>query len=251
MADYYNPTVIVPPIPLKDISLFELFIMKNFFEFDELGDTIYFYSSEGCYYEKDLKIGHIRENLDPLQLEQVDRKYLSNDLREWIDHNKPDEEFPFTVAFDEDVLVEFLQNIIDRSDSVKRIDVISSYTCSKMTMDGFGGRRVSVTKDFIDEIDTNNLENDIIETVEETKPANELTSAIEALVQLALDTQACMNGFAEMVRNVTGTPYPWPEMDIINDRFVKAGLDKLINENKRDLSEEVTNPVSVRIRNKN
>jgi len=234
MTHYFAPTVIVPPLPIQDISRFEMFILKKFFQFEIQGDElIYFFSHEGPFNTDNILVGTLREYLDDYK---PNGKGISHDIWEFIGSGSVDENFPFGVEFNEEMLVEILENILERSSSVKRIDVVQSYMCDKMVMEGFGGRRISITSKYVDIIDTSDLDDDAI--VEENESLdNKLLDSIKTLVKLALDTQKCMNGFAEAVRNVTGTPYPCPEMDLINQRFEEAGLDKALEESpKRDLS---------------
>lgn len=226
MSHYFNPTVIVPPLPSRDISKFEMFILKSFFEFDVQGsDLIYFYSHEGPFRTEEFKISDLKERLD----DYVENgKGLSHNIWTWIKSTGVDDKFPFSIELDEEMITELLENIIERSSVVKRIDVVQSYMCDKMTMDGFGGKRISITSNYIDVIDTSDLSDEgIFEEDEVSTTPSDLLDAVVDLAYLAQGLHKCMNGFADAVRSVSGIAYPWPEMDIINKRFEDAQLDKL------------------------
>jgi hypothetical protein len=241
MSHYFSPTVIVPPLPISDISAYEMFLLKEFFQFDIQGeDLIYFFSKEGPFDDKEIDLQRLEEVLGPYN---ENGKGLEHDI--WTSLYKK-----FSVSndhidleFDEEMLIEILENIIEHSNTVKRIDVVQSYMCDQMLMDGFGGKRISITSKEIDTIDTNDLADDAI-VVEKD---NQLLDAIIDLATLTVDMHRCMNGFAEAIRNVTNTPYPDPEMDLINERFEKSGLNEFVLNLGKDVSDDDSSSFTLKV----
>lgn len=223
MTDYFSPTVIDPCLPIKDITPLEMFFLKEFLSYEVIDDTsIYFHSSIGPYRIDNYKVSSIKESLGNYQSND---KGLMGDIWNFITSDDPTFVEELGVSFDEEMLIEILENIIDRSSTVDRIDVITSFTCSKMRSDGFGGRRVSITTKYIDIIDTNDIED---EPENETELDNKLKDAIVDLIELTREIHRGMNDFLNKVRKNTGLPWYSPEIDVLNDKFRKAGLDKAI-----------------------
>jgi hypothetical protein len=225
MADYYTPTVIVPNIPEAELSKFELFILTQLFDSEDHSGALYFHHPQISFRECSYPVGQLRTILHAYN---PDVNSQSQDIWNLIVDNELPEDMLIPIELDEDYLVKLLEGVVERSKVLKRVDIVQSYMCNKMRPDGFGGKRIIITKDNTDIIDTSDLSDE--EDGEETSTTvddNILLETIKELCILTRDMHRCMNGFAEAVRNVTETPYPWPEMDLINERYAKTELDKL------------------------
>lgn len=225
MADYYTPTVIVPNIPVSELTSFEKYILEQYFDSEVSEGTIYFKQRDIVYGDSSHRVGLLRAILDEYNPEVNSQ---SREIWDLIVDNELSEDMLIPIDLNEDYLVKLLEGVVERSKVLKRIDIVQSYMCSKMRSDGFGGKRIIITKDSTDIIDTNDLSDEgNIEEVVDTIDDNKLLETIKQLCALTRDMHRCMNGFTEAVRNTTGDAYPWPEMDLINERYAKTELDKL------------------------
>lgn len=142
MADYHSPTVVEPTIPTTDMTAVEQLLLSHVFEFEEDGDGLYFFA-EICL-----------EDMPVIEIDDV-RKALAEGggtdcrtadfLRDQLtrlngddDYLQLDAEIPWETAF---------QDIVRRSATIEHVEVISSFTCTKMRPDGFGGAVTVITAD--------------------------------------------------------------------------------------------------------
>lgn len=153
MANYFTPTVIQPPIPAADMTPLERFLLDHIFSAEPQGDTVYFYAEEGpalvpCLDRKELEaalaasraaggtaVTHVTEQLaeEPDTSDHID-----------LDLSGISWEFIF-------------QDIVRRSRILRYVSAISSFDCSKMRPDGFGGMAVLITAEQIVGETTNDL----------------------------------------------------------------------------------------------
>jgi hypothetical protein len=148
MADYYSPTVIQPPIPVAAMTPLERLLLENIFSAEPVGDDLYFYAEEM-----------------PAQIIYVDRGELeaalaaSRDRTARIDVNvavhlaraaADQDEIEIELDMTSDVDWEHIfQDIVRRAPMLRYVTAITSFECSKMRPDGFGGMAVLITADRI------------------------------------------------------------------------------------------------------
>ena len=145
MADYHSPTIVDPVIPLADINELERLLLGKIFEYDEGGDNLYFHHWAGPE-------SVIYVNRREFEAAATKIPYEEDSpLAELIAQAKNAEQISEDIELDmSETSFEFLfQNIIRRSSTLKYILVITSFTCTKMRPDGFGGMATVVTDDTI------------------------------------------------------------------------------------------------------
>lgn len=144
MADYNSPTVITPTIPISDMTELERLILTTMFDHEYDGDRIYFFS-----------------NIGPSEIISIDR----DDLLAAFEHSvttagstalgviatalrREDREVEASyldIDMSETSWTPILQDIVKRSSKLDEIVVISSFTCTRMRPDGFGGSVTRIT----------------------------------------------------------------------------------------------------------
>jgi uncharacterized SAM-dependent methyltransferase len=165
VADYYTPTVIQQTIAEADMTPLERLLLFHIFESERDGDGWYFFSNSGptemfmveraelktALAASELDVDNtantfVRKLLAGLKDEELQGRYLDLDLSEtfW--------EFIF-------------QDIVRRSSTLKYVSAVSSFTCSRMRSDGFGGAVVVISADSILGKSTNDLLEEFIEQV--------------------------------------------------------------------------------------
>jgi hypothetical protein len=148
MADYYSPTVIQPPIPATAMTPLERLLLENIFSAEPVGDDLYFYAEEM-----------------PAQIIYVDRGDLDAALAASRDRTGPidayvmarlaqapadQEEIEIELGMTDDVDWEHIfQDIVRRAPMLRYVTAITSFECSKMRPDGFGGMATLITADRI------------------------------------------------------------------------------------------------------
>ena len=169
MADYYTPTVIQQTIPEADMTPLERLLLSHIFDAERDGEGWYFFSEQGpadmilveCTaleaalaqsqaHDENVANTLVREHLTKLQAAEPDAPLVDLDLS--------------TTSW------EFImQDIVRRSPTLNYVSVVSSFTCSRMRPDGFGGMVVVISAGAILGKSTNDLLEEFIEQV--TPPA--------------------------------------------------------------------------------
>ena len=162
MADYHSPTVVTPTIPLADITPLERLILEAVFdtELDRDDEHIYLFSEIGSSdlitVDRDDLLGAFEASVTVSGSTATERG--AKLLRE---------ESPDTEAADIDIDMsdtswEFiLQDIVKRSPTLDEIVVTTSFTCTKMRPDGFGGAVTLITADTISGKSTTDMLDDL------------------------------------------------------------------------------------------
>jgi hypothetical protein len=145
MADYRSPTVVQQMIPVSDMTSLEHLLLTNIFDAEPHDDRLYLSTYES-----------------PASLIWVSRAELEAALaapenaiyKKVADFTEELQKAPAaeaTIMLDVSMMSweEMLQNIIKRSSTLKYISAVTSYTCSKMRVDGWGGYVVLITADMI------------------------------------------------------------------------------------------------------
>lgn len=165
MADYHTPTVIQQTIPDADMTPLERLLLSHIFDAERDGDGWYFFSEQG-----------------PIDTLYVDRTALEAALaasehagdssaNSFVREHLPDPQAigPPPSHLDLDLSTtswEFImQDIVKRSPTLGYVSAVSSFTCSKMRPDGFGGAVVVISDDEILGKSTNDLLEDFLEEI--------------------------------------------------------------------------------------
>jgi len=165
MADYFTPTVIQQTIPEADMTPLERLLLSHVFEAERDGDGWYFFAEsqpadtfivaraalEAALAASQLDVDNtansfVTKLLASLKGEELQEAHLDLDLSEtsW--------EF-------------IVQDIVRRSTTLRYVSAVSSFTCSRMRVDGFGGAVVVISADAILGKSTNDLLEEFIEQV--------------------------------------------------------------------------------------
>lgn len=149
MADYYTPTVLQPSIPDADMTPLEHLLLSHIFDAECDGEDWYFFSEQG-----------------PADMLYVERAVLEaaraasegageNAANTFVKEHLPDpqsgESLPSHLDLDLSTTSwEFImQDIVRRSPTLRYVSAVSSFTCSRMRPDGFGGAVVVISADKI------------------------------------------------------------------------------------------------------
>ena len=118
----------------------ELLLLTNVFESERDGDAVYFFASDCMDDMPVLLMDEVRAALAE-SLDCLTAAFLRNQLAECKDDDaylQLEDEIPWEAAF---------QDIVRRSATIEHVEVITSFTCSKMRPDGFGGAITIITGD--------------------------------------------------------------------------------------------------------
>lgn len=141
MADYTNPTVIDPTIPLAAILPIERLFLAQVFEEKRDGNSAYYCSEDGARDLISLPAGEARAALDtsPPQASRLARKLIDEHSDAIL--GAGDIEIDMCGELWPDVL----QDIVRRSPDLDHLTVTMAFTCSRMRPDGFGGLAMLIT----------------------------------------------------------------------------------------------------------
>jgi hypothetical protein len=141
MADYFSPTVIQPTIPLADITPLERLLLSHIFSAETDRDGLYFYAEES---PADIVALNRAELAAALAASEASASSLNAYVAERLAGLPSDED---TIDLDlSGTSWEFIfQDIVRRSNTLRYVTAVSSFTCSKMRPDGFGGMAVLIT----------------------------------------------------------------------------------------------------------
>ncbi len=165
MADYYTPTVIQQSIPDADMTPLELLLLSHIFDAERDGDGWYFFSELGpsdvLYVERAALEAALASS------QSTDDNTANTFVKEHLPDPQSGEPLPSHLDLDLTTTSwEFImQDIVKRSPTLDYIAAVSSFTCSKMRPDGFGGAVVVISADEIIGKSTSDLLEEFIEQV--------------------------------------------------------------------------------------
>lgn len=162
MADYYSPTVIQPEIPISEMTACERLVLTAIFDHQIEADSVYFFAETGANTLPEFDAAEVREALSADEgLPSYAAELLSKALSEAADGAE-------TIDIDMSITsFEFIfQDIVRRSVKLDYVTAVSSYVCSKMRPDGFGGWAVLITADQILGKSTDDIINDVLDEVD-------------------------------------------------------------------------------------
>ena len=165
MADYYTPTVIQQTIPDSDMTPLERLLLSHIFDAERDGEGWYFFSEQG---PADTILAERAALETALTESQVPAENVANTLVKEhllkLQGAEPDAQF---VDLDLSMTSweSILQDIVRRSSTLRYVSAVSSFTCSRMRSDGFGGMVVVISADAVLGKSTTDLLEEFIEQV--------------------------------------------------------------------------------------
>jgi hypothetical protein len=158
MANYLSPTVIQQPIPVADMTPLERLVLSLIFDAEPDGEALYFHASLGPSDAIGLSIDDLRTAFGAsAEIDSTATTYVA-------------ERLAATPADDTEIEIDFsgtswefiFQDIVRRSATLRYVTAVTSFTCSKMRPDGFGGMAVLITADAILGKSTNDILEDFL-----------------------------------------------------------------------------------------
>ncbi len=170
MADYFSPTVIQPVIPIADMSPLELLLLTLVFGFELNGDALYLFAKFG---PSDI-VTLSRAQL--VEAHEASRSAIGSTASVYI-ADKPPKDADDHAEQPDDIDIDMtgtswefiLQDIVKRSTTLQEIVVTTSFMCSKMAPDGFGGAICLITADHVIEKSTNDMLEDFRADLDQPK----------------------------------------------------------------------------------
>jgi hypothetical protein len=165
MADYYTPTVLQPSIPDADMTPLERLLLSHVFDAERDGDGWYFFSEQGpadmLYVERTTLEAALAAS------EGAAESTANKFVKEHLPDRQSGEPLPSHLDLDLSMTSwEFImQDIVRRSPTLRYVSAVSSFTCSRMRPDGFGGAAVVISADEIIGKSTNDILEEFIEQV--------------------------------------------------------------------------------------
>ena len=145
MADFYSLTVIQQKIPVADITPLERLVLSHIFDAELDGETVCFHAADRPATTIWLPIADLRAAFDASAKEEsTAADYVAERvMRASVEDGELEIDFS-------GMAWEFiLQDIVRRSSTLRYLTAVTSFTCSQMQADGFGGMAVLITADAI------------------------------------------------------------------------------------------------------
>ena len=146
MANYYSPTVIQPTIPVAAMTPLERLLLENIFSAEPVGDDLYFYAEEGPV---DFIVLSRAEMEVALATSNGAAGTAATFIAERFTRVAPEEAEIDLDLSGMSIWGFICQDIVRRSPTLRYVTAITSFECSKMRPDGFGGMAVLITADRI------------------------------------------------------------------------------------------------------
>jgi hypothetical protein len=165
MADYYTPTVIQQTIPEADMTPLECMLLSNVFDAERDGDGWYFFSELGPAEMTVIERAALKAALaaSDLNVDNIANAFVRQHLASLDAEVHRDTKIDFD--FSDMSWQSIFQDIVRRSSTLKYVSVVSSFTCSRIRPDGFGGAAVVISADAILGKSTNDLLEEFIDQV--------------------------------------------------------------------------------------
>lgn len=228
MPNYYSPTVIQQIIPDADMTELEFLFLSNIFTAEREGDGWYFFAEEQPEEIITLERAEMEAAISASgDIESAAGAYA---VRHFANYPAEAAQIEFDLSIKS---WEWLfQDIIRRSATLSFVTSVTSYCCSKMRSDGFGGLAVLITVDQIKGKSTDDILlhylNELLYGPTATPPG----SGEHILLRLAeADVRAALPSIIESDSNLTGL-----SPDAIGDDDVREGC--LVVGERIDVREE-------------
>ena len=158
MANYLSPTVIQQPIPVADMTPLERLVLSLIFDAEPDGEALYFHASLGPSDAIGLSIDDLRTAFEASAgIDSTAATYVAERLAA-----APADDTEIEIDFSGTSWEFIFQDIVRRSATLRYVTAVTSFTCSKMRPDGFGGMAVLITADAILGKSTNDILEDFL-----------------------------------------------------------------------------------------
>ena len=158
MADYLSPTVIQQPIPVADMTLLERLVLSLIFDAEPDGEALYFHASLGPSDAIGVSIDDLRMAFEAsARADSTAATYVAERLAA-----VPADDTEIEIDFSGTSWEFIFQDVVRRSATLRYVTAVTSFTCSKMRPDGFGGMAVLITADAILGKSTNDILEDFL-----------------------------------------------------------------------------------------
>lgn len=164
MADYHSPTVVQPLIPVADMTPLELLILTLVLDCEEHEGQLYLFSEIG---PSDIITLSLEKLIDAFEqslttVGSTANIYIASKLpKDGADESERPDSIDIDIDMSGTSFEFLLQDIVKRSPTLAEIVVTTSFTCTKMRPDGFGGSVVLITADAIKGKSTNDMLDDL------------------------------------------------------------------------------------------
>ncbi len=226
MADHCFPTVVQPTIPNVDMTALERLLLTHIFESEPDGAGLYFFAETSSNNQIELPIEAVRAALAASEgVASEGANFVRDQLQDVGDDAYVEIDFSQT-SF------EFIfQDIVKRSPTLDHVAIVTSFTCTKMRPDGFGGMAVLVTADTIRGKSTEDILGDFLDEAEHGPLAS--APGFGAHVLLRLEEKSVRAQIAQLIEADETLPLA---VDAVTDSDIRAGC-RLVAE-RTDLTQE-------------
>jgi len=142
MADYFSPTVIQPKIPVSDVTPLERLLLSHIFNAEPDDEGLYFYADEGpadmIWLDRDRIEAALAES--PAAIDSIAATIVTEQLA-----RVPADNVEIELDLSDAPWESIFQDIVRRSNTLRYVTSVTSFTCSRMRPNGFGGMAVLIT----------------------------------------------------------------------------------------------------------
>lgn len=162
MPDYFTQTVVQPAIPVADMTPLEQLLLTHVFQAKPQGESLYLFADEEPSATLWLDRGSVEAAL--ARSEAPPWNWANGAIRHLLSELPADDaEIEFVISNGWQYI---LNDIVRRSPTLRYVTVISSFTCSRMLPDGFGGEAVLITADNVFSKNTHDVITDFLAQID-------------------------------------------------------------------------------------
>lgn len=150
MAEYFSPTVVQPAIPIADMTPLERWLLCAMFEHDVAGDALYFFARTGVNEPIAARPADVRSLLSAHEARE---SRAADIVRLGLAACDPAAE-EVDIDLSLDGFEGVFQDIVRRSPTLDHVQIMTSWTCTRMRADGFGGTATFISAEAIETMST-------------------------------------------------------------------------------------------------
>lgn len=139
MTDYHFPTVVQPDLAVTDMTPLEYLVLRHMFEHEVTNGEAYFFSTFGIDEAPAIDIVELHTALAQSWESESRLNAVIEDLLSVIEVEPGAMTIDLTASHYGSFPENIFQDVVRRSERLDYITVTTSYTCTKMRPDGFGG----------------------------------------------------------------------------------------------------------------
>ncbi len=162
MADHFSPTVVQPTIPNADMTALERLLLTHIFESEPDGEGLYFFAETSSNNQIELPIEAVRAALAAAEGVASEAANFVRDQLKGVG----DDEAYVEIDLSQTSFECIFQDIVKRTPTLDHVAIVTSFTCTKMRPDGFGGMAVLITADAIKGKSTEDILGDFLDEAE-------------------------------------------------------------------------------------